>query len=144
MLNLIKKIALHASVYYSACTVVYTLIFIALGGDQPHAYRLLMLSLFAIFFALANCFFRLEKYSFSTRAITHYIFTMTGLYLGTVLPTVIGNHIAARTAFIVMLLYTVVYSIIMIPACIILSKSRKNKGKGTGREYTSIYAKKKK
>ncbi len=144
MLNLTKKIALHASVYYSVCTVVYTLIFIALGGEQPHAYRLLMLSLFAMLFAWANCFFGLEKYSFSTRVITHYILTVSGLYLGTILPTVIGNHTSARTAFIMMLLYTVVYCIIMVPVCIISSRSRKNKSKSTGREYTSIYAKKKK
>lgn len=141
MTDFFKKLAAHSLIYYSVCVIIYLTVILLSGGEQPFAYRLLMLFLFAFFFALANCIFMQKKYAFGTRIVFHYIFTMLGLYLGTVLPTVIGNHIQARTAIIMMVLYGIVYAAAMIPICI--ADSKRSKSKNSKKEYSSIFEKRK-
>ena len=140
----LKKISLAACVYYTAAVFAILFIYWLINADLSrglHPVSLILILPFSFCFAAANTLFAHAFRSTATKVMVHYMLTIGGIWLFLFLPNMREGQ-SASGAFILFLVFTVVYVLIM--AAVLSFRSRMKRITRDESEYVSVYGNKEK
>ena len=141
-IDYIKKIALHACIYYTAATFFLLFLYWLLNlnldrGMNPIA--LICILPFAICFATGNICMTDCKWSTYLKVLVHYTLTVGGAFLCLYLPNRADGQTAAQ-GFILFMALSVIYTVVM--AIIAFVRARIHRVDREQKAYTGVYKKK--
>jgi uncharacterized membrane protein YfcA len=140
--QLIKKIALHTCIYYTAASFVVLLFYWMLNinhvyGLQPLAQ--LCLLPFALVFAAANIYLTQRKQQTALKVLLHYVLVVGATFLCLYLPNR-PKETNPSSGLIMFLFFTLLYALIM--AIVGYIRSRTRRVERERKSYTGVYKKK--
>ena len=138
----LKKIAVHACIYYTAASFLLLFLYWLLSKDLSHGIHplaQLFILPFAFCFAAANICFTYWKEKTYVKVMVHYALTVGGAFFFLYLPNQAEDHAPAQ-GFIMFLALSLFYALIL--SVVGFVRSRIYRVKRDEKAYTSVYKKK--